>query len=398
MAGMHSRFAPSKAAVWSRCHGALALIESAALPPEVTNIHAASGTLTHEIAAQYATDGLLPMVGAKRIIEGFDFMMDQERIDRAAFYIDKVKARGGMQFYEVGLRNDKVIGIDNQWGTGDAIVVDIDNAVLEAHDLKDGMGIVAAADNDQLIDYLLMARQEFSYLCEFKTFRGFIWQPRANWESQVEYTAAEMDAHAQRLFDAAQSGQTLLNLRDMRLTEAALTPGEHCVKGWCPARSWCPARASAMNEIMPDVSVPSAALDDARLGAILSTEASIKAYFDSLRGEALSRAKAGTDIPGWKLATGRQGPRAWIKADEVAIGDAMYDVIEADAYERSLISPTVAQKKLLNKHPEAWAALQKYITRSEGQITLVPEADGRAPISLDIPEFENVHETGADLL
>ena len=54
---MHAQFAPSKAATWSRCHGALALAQREGVKDDPPNEYAASGTLTHKIAAETLISG-----------------------------------------------------------------------------------------------------------------------------------------------------------------------------------------------------------------------------------------------------------------------------------------------------------------------------------------------------
>lgn len=391
----HSIFAPSKAATWVNCAGAIALIERAKLPPERPNIHAADGTLTHRIAEVYLRCAASGNDGAdiheaaqyepgKRVtVEGFEFVIDQERLDRADEYVQRVRARGGVQFYECHM--DSL-----PWpGTGDAVIAQLDEHALEAHDLKDGNGIVYAKDNEQLICYLLLAWAEYGYLDDFQVFRGYIHQPKQNWFDEVQYTRAEMELFKQRFIDAYGAGEALRSAHpdDVR---KRLTPGDKQCR-WCPARAWCPAKNDVFKstvESLPDVD---AILTDDELGALLSLEAGIRAHFDSLRGEALARAKAGHHISGWKLTTGRQGPRAWSDADKAS--DALYEALQGDCWKKTLISPTDAQRKL-KKHPDVWDSLQGLIVRSEGKDTLVPESDLRAP--LDLPEFADL--TGADLL
>lgn len=393
MSGTHAKFAPSKAAVWANCTGAIALAEAANLPPDEASEHAASGTLTHTISHDILDDGILSddlCPGKTVTVEGFKFTIDEDRIDRAMVYCRAVLARGGVQFYEQNMKS-------LPWpGTGDAVIARLDEHALEAHDLKDGNGIVYAKDNEQLICYLLLAWKDFGYLDDFKIFRGFIHQPKKGWTDWVEYTLEEMEAWLAKFTKAYQLGADLVGASAAKI-KAALVPGGHCEKGWCRMRGNCAARNKGMAELFPDMTAQPAGVSDVQLGELLSKRAAIEAYFNDLFAEALNRARVAgvATVPGWRLAEGRQGPRKWV--DDTAAGDALYEELMADAYERSVISPTTAEKKLKKlKKPELWASLQSNISRSEGQITLVPDLDLRPSITLDIPEFQNV--AGSDLL
>lgn len=374
--------------MWSNCTGALAFLEAAKLPPEEPNIHAASGTLTHRISELILRDerGAI-LAGDKVTVEGFDFTVDEERIERAMIYCNAVRARGGVQFYEQHMKT-------LPWpGTGDAVIARLEEHALEAHDLKDGNGIVSAQDNDQLICYLLLAWKDFEYLDDFQIFRGFIHQPKKGWTDKCEYTRDQMVAHLERLTRAFRRGSDLMGESANKI-RAALNPGPWCEKGWCRMRGNCPARIQNVVATIPAPVAPATLTDDA-LGELLSRRASVEALFNDLFGEALNRSKMGAKVPGWKLATGKQGPRKW--RDEETASDALYDVLLADAYERNVISPTTAEKKLKKLHPEVWSAVQSNIERSEGQTTLVPEADARAPIAANAPEF-GIVDSANDLL
>lgn len=381
--------------MWASCYGALALAERSGIKPEPSNINAAMGTLTHKIAEHMLTcaDAILP--GAKHTIDGFEILVDDDRIERAQAYADAVRARGGAQFYEVRVRLDTVLLTEGESGTADAIVADLENHTLEVHDLKDGNGRVDAKDNDQLILYALGSLDEMNYLDTFQTVTVHIQQPRLGWHDEWTYALAELEGHRERLRYAARRNVELLDERTpMAKVVSALNPSDKACK-WCPMMArGCPARAKQVADQFPDVSVTPSVLTPEQIGDYLTREKAITEWFSSLRGQALAAAKNGTTIPGWKLANGRAGPRAWIDADKAE--ETLYEVLEAKAYTKKVLSPTDAQKKL-KAHPEIWEALQPNIQRSEGQPTLVPESDSRAPLSLNVPEFANLAE-GEDLL
>lgn len=390
MAGTHSQFSPSKSSVWANCHGAIAFLEAAKLPEEAPNEHAASGTFTHSIAERMLNNPEFEPIGLTETHDGFTFKCDSAREERAITYVRAVQARGGLQFYE-----QKMATLP--WpGTGDAVVARLEEHALEAHDLKDGNGKVIAKDNEQLICYLLLAWKEFEYLDDFQMFRGFIHQPKIGWYNYVEYTREEMLAWLTKLQTAYEKGKQALE-RTPNQVRAALTAGPWCEKGWCRMRGNCPARNNAVVATIPDTTVNRGQLSDDELGELLSRRFAIEAFFNDLHGEALNRSRLGNKVPGWKLATGKQGPRKWNKANLEKIEDTLYEKLQAETYERSVISPTTAESKLKKTHPETWATLQSDIERSEGTVTLVPDADPRPAVPSNAPEFGAVDDA-ADLL
>lgn len=396
MSGTHSLFAPSKAAVWVNCFGALAATQH--LPDEEPNEAAASGTFTHAISER-VLKGVRALASFKGVVETHDtftFKADEERLDRAAFYIDYVKDRGDMRFFEVKLDLGPVIGIQGESGTGDAVILDLVNHVIEVHDLKDGHKVVDA-DALQLITYGLAALHEFAMYDNFTHVRLFIHQPRKERHVDVTFTRAEMDLYELRIRGAAQHSHDLLTASPETVA-LALTPGPHCTDGYCRIRGSCLARRSGVVATIPKAMPPAITFTDAQLGELLSQRYKIEAFFKDLHAEAFNRAKLGGTIPGWKISTGRAGNRKWNLADEAAISDELYEVLEADAYERTMISPTTAEKKLKKADggPALWATLQSKISRSDPALTLVPEADARGAIDLNVPEFADM--TAADLI
>ena len=399
MAGTHSRFGMSKAAVWSNCKGALALIEAAKLPPETPTIHAASGTCTHSLAERYAKgQDILQLIGTKETHDGHEIRVDMDRVSRAIEYVDAVKARGGEQLFENKLSTSPVVLVDEQFSTADAIVMHFDTLTLEVHDLKDGNGLVSAVDNEQLIGYLLAAMyaMEELFMVKFENFLGAIHQPKIDWYSEHTYTRAKLLEWQEKFRASARRGSDLIGESANRI-DAALTPGDWCEKGWCPARSWCKARERAVVAQFPDLTLPIAPmLTNEQLGQLLAKRKLIEDAFESWAMEAWVRASRGEHIPGQKMVQGRQGPRKW-SGDETAISDKLFEDLEHATWERTLISPTTAEKLLKKKHPMTWESLQANIVREPGKMTLVPDIDNRTPLSLAAAEFGSVDDA-ADLI
>ena len=398
MSGDHAALAASKSATWVNCHGALALAKHLGIKDDDRKSEdAAAGTCTHSIAHRMLMGEPVPAAGTTEMHDGFAIKVDDDRLERAREYVDKIQAMGGAQFYEVRLDSTPVFEVPDQFCTADAVVADVQAHALHVRDLKDGNGIVPAQDNEQLLIYLLVAWHEFGYIDEFQKFSAGIEQPRKKWYPVAEYTREQLLEWQDKIRRAAKHAVELLDPKTpLNVIMASLVPGEKQCK-WCPARGRCAAQAGLITSELPDTTRAGAALSFEEMGAWLKKRVEIESWFDSLYGAALAAAISGTNIPGMKLVTGREGNRAWPKDPKQLeeIGEAIYECIQGDAYTRELISPAVAQKKLCKKksppeHIEVWGKVSALVTRSAGAPALVPEADGRPQVSIEGPEFESV--------
>jgi hypothetical protein len=99
---------------------------------------------------------------------------------------------------------------------------------------------------------------------------------------------------------------------------------------------------------------------------------------------------AGQKVPGYKLVEGRKGSRKWVDATDVEATMKSMRLKEDVIYERSLISPTTAEK--LHKSgaigPRQWPKLQELITQTEGKPSVAPASDKRPALVLTAVEDE----------
>jgi hypothetical protein len=384
----HAKFAPSGSHRWLNCSGSLALAKD--LPEQPTNVYAADGTLTHQIAEtiQRAGECHSFVVGAEHVVEGFTFKVDQERLDRVQWYIDAGAREPGLKFFEMRLDMRPVYGIPGQFGTADRVVCDMSSATLTVDDLKDGVGKVTCSGetNWQLVSYALAALFEFDYLAHWEKIRVRIFQPKLDWTDEMTYTRAELLKLGSRLATAAQKAERQLDGRE----PITLTTGSWC--RWCPAAGSCPQLAKDSTDDIPDALHTSRLSEDA-LGALLRREAEVLSAFAAFRAEATARARMGSRIPGYALTTGREGPRKW--ASETAVEAALNKTLAGDAYKRTLIGPPEAEKRLKKEHKDVWVALQSHIIRSPGELRLAPEAEVPNPLAASEFSFPDVR-SGTD--
>src|SRR5579863_5232079 len=99
----HSKFAPSGSHRWLNCSGSLALAKD--LPEQPISVYAADGTLTHLIAhtMQTTPPAYWSPPDTECEVEGFRFTIDQERYDRAQWYVDAGVREPGLKFFEIKL-------------------------------------------------------------------------------------------------------------------------------------------------------------------------------------------------------------------------------------------------------------------------------------------------------
>lgn len=126
-------------------------------------------------------------------------------------------------------------------------------------------------------------------------------------------------------------------------------------------------------------------LSNDQLATILNRADMIKKWLDAVQAESFKRMSEAERLPGWKLVQGKKGNRKWAegKASEVAaLLKSKYGLATESIYSLEMLSPS----KILDL-PEVKknkAALNEYITQSEGSITMAPESDKRPAVALDL--------------
>lgn len=433
MAGTHSLLSASKADMWSQCLGALAA--SIKEPDGGPTSYAAEGTAYHTISERALRErcAVESYVGEVVMADGFKFVIDEENAAFAEQYTTAImqEAWRGEVLLEEKLDTSEILGVPDQGGTGDALILDVKNREIDSHDLKFGRGekVFAWIDpgpgipkwmgaNRQLTLYLASAMRKYADRAKWKGGKIVIHQPRIGWKDEYYLTAEDIDAFVSYMRGRAQSAKLLydkaaagaLLAEDL---ESAKTPGDKQCR-WCPARKYCEARVkgslSMFSIVEQTVKVNDGKLSDADLAESLIKLESLSALKGDLAAEALRRALAGHDLPGWKITTGRAGPRKWSDSDIVQQFVEVSDVPESVAFApRELKSPTEMERSLKKHDKKLWAALNgnpdkdgnattvSYIERSEPGKTLVRDHDLRAAI--DVPKLEfSIVDDFADLV
>lgn len=399
MPDSHALLAPSGAHRWMPCPGSLAL---EATQPESTSAAADEGTRAHELAEAIlkAGDGWTPPGD-----------VDLDMLDYVLQYTDAVRAmaEGNELFVEERIDFSHVVGVENSFGTSDAVV--IAGTELQIHDLKYGRGVrVFAEHNEQLQIYALGALEQFSLLADFETVRLVIHQPRLNHVSEWVLSVDELQAFGSEVQIAAAAAIVDYNIAQCdgvdSLPPSEFTPGEKQCR-FCRGAAVCAARAQHhLNTIaddfvdldqplLPQLDNPPARLSNEQLAEVYGLLETIESWCKTVRTRVNNELAAGHSVPGYKLVEGNGGKRSW---SDAAAAEAMlksFRLKQDQMYSLSVVSPTQAEKVLKKESPRRWKKIQALITRPEGKPIVVPETDNRPALN-PINDFDDV--TADDLI
>lgn len=365
----HARLSASAASRWMLCPGSVNL--SAPLPNK-SSIHAATGTLAHNLAARALEGKGSPQIGDNQLVDGYLVTCDQEMVDGVQFYLDTIRAdiqKGDKTFVEVDLtpalqKIDPDLG-----GTADHIRWRPKAQHLLVTDFKYGAGkVVEPTENKQLKIYALGALLTVDKPVKEVTVR--IVQPRIEHE---DGRVRDWTFPAVELIEfAADAAEAASRTRD---ASAPLVPGEtQC--GFCPARFQCPGLERQQHALVA-AEFPArelATYDPQALAKALDAIPLVEARIKAIREFAYDEAERGNPPPGYKLVDKRP-TRKWISEEAVhkwAIGNAI------DPFEAPTIKSPAQLEKGLNKDQKAEMA--HYVQSVSSGHTLVAESDKRPAV------------------
>ena len=402
----HAKLSPSGSPKWLNCPGSVWMEEGF---EDKGSKFADEGAAAHFLGATCLVAGSNPsdhggkviVVGPKdEFFEGTEgrinfpelssFIIDDEMVDNVATYVDAIRAAKGHGALLVEQKLDFSQWVPNGYGTGDAVIINTEDGIIEVHDLKYGKGVmVHAPDNTQLLLYALGAYCTYSLMGSFSKVKMVIHQPRLHHLSEAEISIEELLAFAAK----AKAG-----------AEAALKPDARCIAGevqcrWCKAKAVCPAAGKFVadavgmdfdNLVGDDVPLAPGPefIPNEQLPNAYAKVAFIQGWCQDVAAYMMEEMQAGTAMPGYKLVKGKQGNRQWsddIEAEKVLKSMRLK---HHEMYDSKLISPTTAEK-VLKGSVKRWNRAKGLIIRAEGKPTIALATDKRPAISSTADAFSD---------
>ena len=391
------------------CPGSIAL--SAGVESK-GSVYADEGSAAHELAQRALTyrKPAAFWIGEEIQIGLRVFAVDVEMAEYVQAYVDDVLARvkDGTLLVEQRVEFSRAIGVDEQFGTADAIILSSDGAHVTIEDLKYGQGNrVDAEENPQLMTYAAAVLETFDAIMEgVESVTMVVSQPRLDHVSEWECPIGRIREHVESMRLAAQAALEGCEVMDLTgsVPDELLRPSDKACQ-WCPVKATCPKLRATVSALVYDdfaaLEAPEAIMvmgdppvpKQAKLGALYGVLDLIEGWCRAVRGEVERQVMAGITIIGpdgepMKVIEGRKGRREWIDAKAAEALLAGFLPPEKLYKPAELVTPAVAEK-LLKKQKDVIADLVK---QADGKPKVTLGSDPAPPYNgaADVSEFGNV--------
>jgi len=385
------------------------------------------GTHTHtliEICHGRAIDDARQLLGARMEDHDGEFVVDEERADRANHMIHYMRDRAVELGPQIAVRAEvkcdpgKWLRRDNMAGTSDGVLVG--NNVLEIVDYKDGWQYVPVEDNDQTIGYLMGVLADYVPTLDFEQapfsrYFTTIVQPKnvenpdSNGQivNRVEYTVEELTQWVR---------DTRLRLQEADEPDAKLIPGDkQCM--FCDARGVCLERAKValkgvtfpvvgeeatidqrleVTEKLADLRIET--LSVPQIESFLDGEAVMLKVLKDVRAHATRMAQQGVKFKD-RILVNTYGNRAWSLPDEeVAKKLKNRKLKEADIFDKKLKSPTQILKSKKLEAKQKTRLEKELVTKPHTGVKLVLASEGGEAAEVGVPDgmFPNTKSPQGD--
>ena len=426
----HAKFSPSKSQRTIACPGSHALESEM---PDSRSEYADEGTGAHHIASICLKNGEdadgyvgnsfdVDEHGETTLWPGAKgkFKIDDSFAGSVQVYLDEVRRRayGKTLLVEQRVEFSETVGVKDQFGTSDAIIIDTREAVLEVGDLKFGMGVkVYAERNEQMMNYAGAVLETFAdILPEIKRVRLFISQPRLDHLDEWECDVADIHKFMSDLKNAILVATVAMKdyQADRELIPEYFKAGEKQCQ-FCKAKGFCPTLRQTVAKAITDdfksfdteesigtiITGPPLRVASPRLlGNLYGMLDLITSWATAVRSETERLVMAGTEVIGpdglrMKLVEGKKGKRVWTdeaKAEALLLGHLPPE----KAYAPRKIITAPAASDILNKKKTAatWENFKTLIKQSDGAPSVVLGSDPRPEWKGEAKdcEFENLDD------
>lgn len=385
----HAFLAPSASSRWLKCTASPGFIARLTSESDVSSsVYADEGTRAHELAE----DALI--VGVPT--ESFEDVPEDMR-EHIQNYIDfATEVAEGTR-----IESEKAIPLfyaPDSTGTADLVIFKKEAKTLITIDLKYGAGVsIQAEENTQLSIYMRSIIEQRKLTSkDVETIQLYIYQPRVIGEQAIRFWEVSFREFMKFTDEIGKVAKQILENPDSdKLTFHASEKGCR----FCPVSSICkthvamlldetPAKLEIVTAIKP-ILPPALTLTVEQLSAIYENSSLIKKWLDSIPSYLYNLTSEGKET-GYKIVGGRKGNRQW--EDEAKAAQVLSGIFSDDQiYDRSLISPTQAEKILKKVSPsgEFMEEFESVICRSSGKPVLAKIEDPRPALELDATkEFE----------